>query len=92
MEPRLVDERDTMWEAVTGDFRIFLIEGGRASAFDAAAVGVSVSAYDVDGVTLPEVELWARENAGPGTAISIALREVNYLGQPGLRWLVGEPI
>lgn len=86
MEPRLVDERDTVWEATTGGFRIFLVEGGRVSA------GVSVSAFDVDGVTFQEAELWARENAGPGTAISVALREVNDLGQPGLRWLIGEPI
>ncbi len=80
MEPRLVDERDTMWEAVTGDFRIFLIEGG------------GVSAFDVEGVTFSEVELWARENAGRGTAISIALRESNDRGQSGLRWLIGEPV
>jgi hypothetical protein len=80
MKARLVDERDTVWESTTSDFRVFLVDGH------------SVSAFDLDSVSLAEASAWAGENALAGVKVSIALRELNAAGQPGLRWLVGQPV
>lgn len=80
MQPRLVDERDTMWESNTSDFRVFLVDD------------LAVSAFDLDSVSLEAASAWAVENAGTGVRVSIALRDINNAGQPGLRWLVGEPV
>jgi hypothetical protein len=80
MKARLVDERDTVWESTTSDFRVFLVGGH------------SVSAFNLDSVSLAEASAWAGENAPPSVKVSIALREVDAAGQPGLRWLVGQPV
>ena len=80
MHARLVDERDTVWETITSDFRVFLVDGHL------------VSAFDLDSVSLAEAATWGDENAPPGVRVSIALREINTAGQPGLRWLVGQPV
>lgn len=80
MQPRLVDERDTMWESNTSDFRVFLVDGQ------------VVSAFDLDSVSLDDASDWAAEKAGTGVRVSIALRDTNNEGQPGLRWLVGDPV
>lgn len=80
MQPRLVDERDTIWESNTSDFRVFLVDGQ------------AVSAFDLDSVSLEDASDWAVENAGSGVRVSIALRDINKAGQPGLRWLVGDPV
>jgi len=80
MQPRLVDERDITWESNTSDFRVFLVDGQ------------AVSAFDLDSVSLDDALAWAAENAGTGVRVSIALRDINNLGQPGLRRLVGDPV
>ena len=80
MEPRLIDERDTVWESTTADFRVFIKEG------------LAVGTFDIDAASLSDVESWSRTKAGPSVTISIALRQRNSLGQPGLIWLEGEPI
>jgi len=80
MQPRHVDERDTVWESVTSDFRVFFADGQ------------VVSAFDVDSVSFDETSSWAQQNAGPNVKISIALREINNAGQLGLRWLTGDPM
>lgn len=80
MQPRLVDERDTTWETVTSDFRIFFADGH------------VVSAFDVDSASFGEVSSWASDHAGPNVKVSIALRETNTAGQLGLRWLAGDPV
>jgi hypothetical protein len=80
MEARLADERDTLWESTTTDFRVFLMDGHY------------VSAFDLDAVSLDEVEAWASDNALPGVRVSIALRTTNIAGQLGLVWLRGQPV
>jgi hypothetical protein len=54
--------------------------------------GQVVSAFDFDSVSLDDASASAVENAGTGVRVSIALRDINIAGQPGLRWLVGDPI
>lgn len=80
MQPRLVDERDAVWESVNSDFRVFFADNH------------VVSAFDVDSVSFYEVSSWASEKAGPNVKVSIALREKNSAGQLGLRWLAGDPV
>lgn len=81
IEPRLVDERDTLWESNAADFRIFILEDGE-----------TVWAFDVDAARLSDVEIWAQAQAGRHGKVSIALRQKNNRGEPGLIWLSGQPV
>lgn len=78
---RLVDERDTQWEADRQDYRVFVVHDED---------GWEV--YDIDDQTLPIVQEWAarKTTERPGARYSIAIRIVDDHGR-GLLWLTPDP-
>lgn len=77
MQPRPVDERDTMWEATALKIRIFIVRPrGR------------IDAFDFDSVRFSEAEQWARDQIADTELFSIALRQASPDdGTPGLLWI-----
>ncbi|MFD5225890.1 hypothetical protein ACFWHT_09750 [Microbacterium sp. NPDC058342] len=81
IDARLVDERDTQWEADRQDYRVFLVHDED---------GWEV--FDIDEQTFAVVDHWAKQMAfdRPGTRYSIAIRLVSQQGR-GLLWLTADP-
>ncbi|MFD6443577.1 hypothetical protein ACFWEJ_00650 [Promicromonospora sp. NPDC060204] len=81
IEARLVDERDTQWEADVQDYRVFIVHDTQ---------GWDV--YDIDNQTHSDVLAWAQEQVAqrPGARYALAIRITNDLGL-GLLWLTPDP-